>query len=189
MGLVYFKDNFLDKSFIDYINNDEQAFQEVQAGDKMFWVKIPTDEFNELVCSKIQEIEGNEIELVFSFFREAKENQDNDWRIHNDSIINGQQPDRAAVLYISEDNFNGINGTAFWEHKELGDRFYSSSNEEFNKILLEDSNNLSLWNLKSIIGHKQNRLLSYPCNYFHSKYPNEFVESRKVFVIFYKVKK
>jgi len=31
-------------------------------------------------------------------------------------------------------------------------------------------------------------LLSYPCNYFHSKYPNEFIESRVVFVMFYKIK-
>ena len=37
--------------------------------------------------------------------------------------------------------------------------------------------------------HKKNRLISYPCNYFHSKYPNEFVESRIVFVMFYKIKK
>ena len=46
---------------------------------------------------------------------------------------------------------------------------------------------LTKWNLKSVIGYKPNRLISYPCNYFHSKYPNEF-KNRIVFVMFYKIK-
>jgi len=53
-------------------------------------------------------------------------------------------------------------------------------------MLKEDAEDLKKWNVKSIIGHKKNRLLSYPCNYFHSKYPNKFKESRIVFVMFYK---
>jgi hypothetical protein len=57
------------------------------------------------------------------------------------------------------------------------------------RLLNEDANDLDLWDLRSIIGHKKNRLISYPCNYFHSKYPNEFIESRIVFVMFYKIKK
>lgn len=187
--MIYIQDNFLDKQLIDFLNNDENEFKEVVAGDKSFWVKFPSEDFLNLVCSKIKDIEKNEIEIVFSFFREAKENQDNDWRIHNDSIINDQQPDRAAVLYISEDNYNGLNGTAFWEHKEYGDTFPNTMIQDFNRVLKEDSNNLDLWNLKTVIGHKQNRFISYPCDYFHSKYPNEFKESRRVFVIFYKKKK
>ena len=64
---------------------------------------------------------------------------------------------------------------------------YEKSNaEEFNRMLIEDANDKSKWKLKSIIGYKPNRLLSYPCNYFHSKYPNKFKEPRKVLVIFYK---
>ena len=55
-------------------------------------------------------------------------------------------------------------------------------------MLSEDAEDLSKWNLKSIIGHKPNRLISYPCEYFHSKYPNEFIDSRVVFVMFYKIK-
>ena len=39
--------------------------------------------------------------------------------------------------------------------------------EMFNKLLQEDSNNINKWNLKSVIGYKPNRLISYPCNYFH----------------------
>lgn len=187
--MIYVKDNFLDENIIDRINKDDSDFAEVIVGEKSFWVKMSYREFDQLVANKISEIENNDVDVVFSFFREAKENQDNDWRIHNDSIINGQQPDRAAVLFISEDNHNGLNGTAFWEHKKYGDHFSENELEDFDRLLIEDSNNLDLWNLKTIIGHKQNRLLSYPCNYFHSKYPNEFKDSRKVYVIFYKIKK
>ena len=125
--MIYIKDNFLDKQLIYFLNKDEEEFKEVVAGDKSFWVKIPADEFVSLISSKIKEIENKDIEVVFSFFREAKENQDNDWRIHNDSIINGQQPDRAAVLFISENNCEGLNGTAFWKHKIYGDKFPKST--------------------------------------------------------------
>lgn len=187
--MIYVEDDLLDPSLIDILDKEESEFTKVDAGDKSFWIKLPSEDFLNLMKSKIENIEQNDIEVVFSFFREAKENQDDDWRIHNDSIINGQQPDRAAVLFISENNYESLNGTAFWKHKIYGDKFPKSTSEEFDKVLLKDSNNLDLWNLHSVIGHKQNRLVSYPCDYFHSKYPNEFKVSRKVFVIFYKIKK
>lgn len=189
VDLVYFKDNFLDNNLIDEVLSDKSDFQKVDTPGKSFWVKLPSARFLNEVRSKIEDLEQKEIEVVFSFFREAKEGQDDELRIHNDSIINEQQPDRAGVLYISEDNRNFINGTAFWKHKKYGDTFDNSSDiEEFNRLIIEDSNDIEKWELKSIIGHKKNRFLSYPCNYFHSKFPREFREPRIVFVIFYKVK-
>jgi hypothetical protein len=45
---------------------------------------------------------------------------------------------------------------------------------------------LDKWSLNSVVGYKPNRLVSYPCNYFHSKYPNKsWKEGRVVFVMFY----
>jgi len=187
--MIYIKDDFLDADIINSLNNDKEEFQEVKTPGKSFWVKMPSDNFVEMVCTKISKIENAFIEPVFSFFREAKEGQDNDWRIHNDSIIEGKQPDRAIVLFISEDGYGDLNGTAFWEHWKHGEKFENITPEEYDRLLLEDSNDRDKWLLKSVIGHKQNRLLSYPCNYFHSKYPNEFVNSRKVFVMFYKIRK
>ena len=61
--------------------------------------------------------------------------------------------------------------------------------EEYDRLIKEDFNDISKWNLKSVIGYKQNRLISYPCNYFHSKYPNKsWKEGRVVLVMFYKSK-
>lgn len=187
--LVYFKDNFLDNNLIDEVLSDKSDFQKVDTPGKSFWIKLPSEKFLNEVKRNIEELEKKEIDVVFSFFREAKEGQDDELRIHNDSIINEKQPDRAGVLYISENKLNYINGTAFWKHKRYGDTFNDVENlEEFNRLISEDSNEIDRWELKSIIGHKKNRFLSYPCNYFHSKFPREFRETRIVFVIFYKIK-
>ena len=187
--MIYIKDDFLDINVINLLNKDKNVFLEVKTPGKSFWVKMPSDKFMELVCEEICKIENVKIKPILGFFREAKEGQDNDWRIHNDSIIEGQQPDRACVLYVSEEQEDGLNGTAFWEHWNHGEKFENVSIEEQNRLLKEDANSPEKWRLKSVIGHKKNRLISYPCNYFHSKYPNEFIDSRKVFVMFYKIEK
>lgn len=187
--MIYIKDDFLPKDMIKQFDSDLTIFNKIDMPGKSFWVNIPSDDFIRIVCDKLGEIENCYVKPILGFFREAKEGQDNDWRIHNDSIIEGQQPDRAIVLYVSENNYCDLNGTAFWEHHKHGEKFDNISPEEYNRLLIEDSNDKDKWILKSVIGHKQNRLLSYPCNYFHSKYPNEFLNSRKVFVMFYKVEK
>tara|TARA_R110000868_G_C10538742_1_gene734721 strand:+ start:47 stop:613 length:567 start_codon:yes stop_codon:yes gene_type:complete len=188
--MIYIKDNFLDDDLIKILNNNSSSFEKVDTPGKSFWVKYASEDFIDLVLNKVSEIEGKEVENILCFFREAKENQDKDWRIHNDSIINNQQPDRALVLYVSKENENELNGTAFWSHEKYGEVFDEKINVKlFNEMISNDSNDMSKWKLKSIIGHKQNRLISYPCNYFHSKYPNEFKEPRVVFVMFYKIKK
>ena len=187
--MIYIKDDFLDINLIDLLRTNKDEFQEVKTPGKSFWVKEVPAPIMQVIKFELEDLEGHRIEPILGFMREAKEGQDRDWRIHNDSIIEGQQPDRACVLYISEEQEDGLNGTAFWEHWKHGEKFENVSIEEQNRLLKEDANSPKKWRLKSIIGHKKNRLISYPCNYFHSKYPNEFVESRIVFVMFYKIKK
>ena len=188
---VYIIDDFFSRELLDKILEDKDEYQEVTTPGKSFWVKRPTEDFLNWMCARVSDVEGTLISPILGFFREAKEGQDNDWRIHNDFIIEGQRPDRALVVYLSEDDDVELNGTAFWEHSVYGDKFEASSEDltekEFNDLIVNDSNNLDLWKLRSVIGHKQGRLISYPCNYFHSKYPNEFKNSRQVFVMFYKI--
>ena len=187
--MIYIKDNFLDKELFKLLNKTLNNFTKVEMPGKNFWVKEPDKDLVKYITTKLSIIENNNIENILCFFREAKQDQDNTWRIHNDSIISNQKPDRALVLYMSDNKSKSLNGTAFWEHKKYGDTFPNNkSSKEFNKMLSEDAEDLSKWNLKSIIGHKPNRLISYPCEYFHSKYPNEFINSRVVFVMFYKIK-
>ncbi len=187
---IYIIDDFFSEELLDRILNNEKEYQEVKTPGKSFWVKKAHKDFLDWICAKVSDVEGALISPILGFFREAKEGQDNDWRIHNDFIIEGERPDRALVVYLSKDEDAGLNGTAFWEHKVYGDSFKPTDEDltekEFNDLIVNDSNNIDLWTLKSVIGHKQGRLISYPCNYFHSKYPNEFINSRQVFVMFYK---
>ena len=69
-------------------------------------------------------------------------------------------------MFLSEDNKEGLNGTAFWSHKTHGDTYTGSTEDDFNRLLINDSNDISKWDLKTVIGHKQNRLISYPCELF-----------------------
>ena len=89
------------------------------------------------------------------------------------------------MFFVDADE-KDINGTALWEHVDYGHTYIKSDDNEFNRLLKEDSNNKLKWKLNSIIGYKSNRLLSYPCEYFHSKYPNEYTNRRIVLVMFYK---
>tara|TARA_R110002072_G_scaffold150175_1_gene298382 strand:- start:463 stop:1041 length:579 start_codon:yes stop_codon:yes gene_type:complete len=190
--MIYIVDDFLDKKLFNFVNKDLKEFKEIQTPGKKFWIINPSEAFIEYMIQKISLYEGRKIINCFSFFREAKKNQDNDWRIHNDSYsgVYKEKPDRALVLFMSNNNSKKLNGTAFWSHKKYGEKFPENKDiNEANRMLKEDANDLSKWQLKSVIGHNKNRLISYPCEYFHSKYPNEFKKSRKVFVMFYKYNK
>ena len=71
--------------------------------------------------------------------------------------------------------------------KDAKNAYEGLENKKFDDMLLNESNDLSRWKLNSVIGYKKNRLISYPSNYFHSKYPNKgWKKGRKVFVMFYK---
>lgn len=184
--MIYIKDDFLDEKVLDLVEDKKIDFTKVDTPGKSFWVKLVDDFVLKTIKQNIEELENCEITPILAFVREAKEGQDNDWRIHNDSIIEGEQPDRACVLFLSDVKQDGLHGTAFWEHKKHGGVLKEVTIQEQNRLLTEDANDLDLWDLNSIIGHKKNRLISYPCNYFHSKYPNEFSNQRVVFVMFYK---
>jgi hypothetical protein len=187
--VIYIIDDFLENNLLESLKKELIDFKQVDTPGKSFWVKPAHEDFIRHVLDKLEVIEGKSLKNILGFFREANVNQDNEWRIHNDSKsgVYKEQPNRALVLFMSDNKENGLNGTAFWEHKKYGDKFpKNSTTKEADRMLKNEANDLSRWNLRSIVGHKKNRLVSYPCSYFHSKYPNEFKQSRVVFVMFYK---
>ena len=147
--MIYIEDNFLEKELLETILLDKRDYQEVKTPGKSFWVKEPSELLVDYMVNKISYKENRHVENILCFFRQAKKGQDNDWRIHNDTIIQGQQPEKAIVLYISEEIKNKLNGTAFWSHKKLGDTYPGGSVNDFNKLLTSDSNDISKWDLKS----------------------------------------
>ena len=187
--MIYFVDDFLDKESYDLISKqvEDSEFEEVVVGDKSFWI-VPSNGMMDIaVASRLEAIEGRPIRNILSFFRMSSETCDTDWRIHSDQKINGEQPDRAVVLFVSENHSDiELTGTAFWEHEEYGHVMPRVSNEEFDRMLKEEANDTCRWKLNTVIGHRENRLISYPSSYFHSKYPNKsWKERRMIFVMFY----
>ena len=190
--MIYFIDDFIDKQLFQEIsielNNNE--YVEHKTPGKSFWIQEAHENFNNYVLQKLEEIEGNKLENILAFFRVSNNVVDTNWRIHSDLNIKGQNPDRALVLYISPSTMQELHGTALWEHKVYGKSLpKGTTNEEFDRMIVSEAENLDMWKLNSVVGYKENRVISYPANYFHSKYPNKsWKEGRQVFVMFYKIK-
>jgi hypothetical protein len=189
--MIYLMDNFLDSTFLQIIKNHlkESKFTEVEmGGDRQCYVIPSNSDFDDYILSRLEVVEQTNLKNILSFFREATDTLDTKWNIHSDLNIEGQRPDRALVLYLSPRERDDLHGTAFWEHEVYGKELSPDvSNEEYDKMLEVDSEKLEKWKLRSVLGYEENRLISYPSSYFHSKYPNiSWPEGRKVYVMFYK---
>lgn len=188
--MINIKDNFLDDDTYDIVCYmlAKNKFQQVELGDKKFWVQYSDLEFDNIVLRNLSAIDGVPRESLLAFFRVATEEVDTDWRIHADAKVGDIRPTRALVLYLSPSTMEGLHGTAFWKHKKLGYEMPNYiSNEESDIMLMEEANDLSNWELHSVVGYRPNRAVMYPSNYFHSKYPNVgWKEGRMVYVMFYR---
>ena len=190
--MIYIIDDFLPEWMLDDIKSNltNNNFVEHVVGDKPFYTQPSNPVIDKYILDKLGKIEGKELQNILSFFRVSTDKLDTNWRIHSDLNIEGQNPDRAIVLYISKSTNEDLHGTALWSHKKYGKKLpKDTTNEEFDRMITSESENLDMWKLNSVIGYEQNRVISYPANYFHSKYPNKSWRSgREVFVMFYKFK-
>ena len=190
--MIYTVDDFIEKDLfniaLDYLKKGK--FLTKTVGEKNFYVQPSIEGFDNYVLQKLAYLEGKELENILSFFRVSTDELDNSWRIHSDLNIKGDRPDRAAVLYMSPRELEELHGTAFWEHQIYGKELPKDvTDETYNKMIRVDSEDLDKWRLVSVSGYKQNRLISYPASYFHSKYPNKsWKAGRQIYVMFYKFK-
>jgi len=178
-------DNFLPigafEDLQEYCN--ESDFQIVKLGEKEFSV-LTTPRY----LLEFFQIPGHE--LVLTFIRSAKKDFDNDIRIHADNIIEGKKTALASVLYINPEGTVSKNGTAFWRHNEYGYELPKDvSNEEFDRLITEDSNDLSKWEQLDTIYARPNRRLLYNSNLFHSKYPSKITEGTRIVLVCFYAKK
>ena len=189
--MIYIVDDFVQKNLFEIANKhlDSNEFKKMKVSNKDFYIQQSNEEFDKYITQKISIIEGKEIKNILSFFRIATDKLDVSWRIHSDLNIKGEKPDRALVLYLSPRERENLHGTALWEHDVYGRELPKDiSDSDYDKMIKVDANNLDRWRLSTVVGYEENRLVSYPSSYFHSKYPNvSWEEGRKVFVMFYKV--
>ena len=176
-------DNFLPQELFqkltDYCKQSE--FQLINVGEKDFLI-LPTPP------EIINHLQKSGHEIILTFIRKAHKEFDTDFRIHADGIINNQKTDLASVLYISESQTP--NGTAFWRHHKHGKSLPADATEqEFNRLLTEDANDLEKWKAIGFVQNVPNRLLTYNANNFHSKFPSVIQSGERiVLVTFYKKK-
>jgi len=193
--MIYIKDNFLSKTLFNKLNKKLIKFKKVDMsdGDCVLYVIESPKELTDHFKNLIEKIEGKKIKMIMCGFRQSQKNEDDVLRIHSDLHIHPDQsdfPERAGVLYMSDipkDLKKELTGTAFWDHETHGDN--NKGSIDIHNETMKNCADKSKWTLRSVIGHKQNRFLSYNSNYFHSKYPNKSIDKRKVCVMFYKYEK
>jgi hypothetical protein len=161
----------------------ENKFEIIKLGDKEFSILQTPQELIPFF-----QIDG--YELILTFIRSAYKGFDNDYRIHADNIMLGQKTALASVLYINEQLGTTPNGTCFYNHKTHGRELTEEvTNEEFDRLLLEDANNPSKWEKTDIVTSYPNRLLKYNSQAFHSKYPAEIIDGCRIVLVCFYAKK
>ncbi|CAL2094763.1 DUF6445 family protein [Tenacibaculum sp. 190524A02b] len=180
--MILIQDNFLPKPVFNELQNYclNNDFKIVKTHDKDFSVLKTPEKI-------IPYLRAEGYQIIFSFIRQANKTIDTEYRIHADNIINGEKTAMASVLYINEGNITP-NGTAFYKHSKHGYLLPSNcTEEEFDRLLVEDSNDTSKWEKSDHIKAKPNRLLMYNSNLFHSKVPDKIEKgNRIVLATFYK---
>lgn len=181
--MIHIENNFLPQELFeelqDYCLNTN--FERVQSGEKEFdFLKVPDN-----ILPYLKE---DKHELIVTFIRRALPDFDTDLRVHADNIIQGEKTALAKVLFINPKGNASENGTAFWEHITHGLELPKDvTNEEFDRLITEDSNDWKKWNIRQVFHSEPNKLLTYSSNLFHSKYPAKITHGERiVLVAFYK---
>lgn len=185
---MQYYDNFMsDAVLAETIKLTKDNFKWEEAGDKKFYCQHPPESLKELFTATVVHHLGVDVEHIFSFIRRATDEIDTDWNIHADQFVNGDVPSIAAVWCLSEKPEYLLNGTAFWTHKEHGTHL--TGDVEGYEAQRAHENDLDQFELDNIISYKQNRVIIYDANRFHSAYPNRaWSEGRDVMAAFFKCK-
>lgn|SRR3990167_5885092 len=132
------------------------------------------------VINKFSYLTNSQINIddkdAFGVFRCSKLNSPYQAFIHTDPVEWG------GVIYLNP-NSNSFGGTAFWRHKETGleefpwenwDEYgFTSVNDAWKKMVLEDGNMEDRWDLITLIPARYNRLILFNSKLFHSHMPKE----------------
>lgn len=178
--MIQIIDNYFDeKSFQTIKEYCKKDFKIIKLGEKEFSVLETPDII-------IPALQINGFKLITTFIRSAYKGFDNEHRIHADNVIEGYKTDLASVFYISGDEVCD-NGTAFFKHHKYGRELPKDvTNQEFDRLIKEDSNDMSKWEMQDFVKGIPNRMVMYSSNIFHSKFPDEIDRGvRKVMVNFY----
>lgn len=135
----------------------------------------------ELIKSKLEKELNKKLGIIISFARLNHNLVNNTFRVHSDTVIEGQKPDIAAVFYFDtvEDT-----GTALFEHPE-----YGRINEDYTQSIIFKNN--ELWTPWQKYESEANSAFIYNADLYHGRYPweaygNSQANGRVVLVMFMK---
>ena len=158
----------------------EEEFKKIQEGGKAtqydslyvgqgdtFHMAFSSYYLNESLYKVLEKHYNASIDPIVAFVRLNTACLDDTLRIHSDRDILGDTPSHAAVFHIT-DNPEVENGTAFWKHKTHGEYLPAGVNQDESEY-----GDISLWEFQDLAKGKENCLVTYPANRFHSRYPHQ----------------
>lgn len=174
------QDNFLPQHIFlklkKFISNTDFKIIDIGANRKISVIETPQFVTNFL------KVENHK--LITSFLRESNDGFDNQLNIHADNLIKSEKIALASVLYINEINQATANGTAFYKHEKYGEKLPEDiSDEEYNRMLLEDANDKTKWICYHHIASIPNKLLTYDARLFHAKYPLNIDKGNRIVMV------
>ena len=169
----------------DAIANPEQVitwlrrrapFLSVKVGGESFYIAQGPPLFRDQLIRAVSEILGEDT-LAHSLIvgRCSTETIDSEMRVHSDYDMTCTH---AWVWYGTDppedpDPCGGaLYGTALYDNVELGPRFVGTR-ETHNCLLRNESDDETRWTVRQVLPMRKNRMVVYPADLFHSRYPHE----------------
>lgn len=150
----------------------KEHMNEVRLDDEAtLWGAYIPDELQKLMQLVMEEATGRKLDHILSFIRYNFPEDTQEFRMHSDGLILGQQPEVAGVYYITE----GTSGTGMYSHEEYGESGPGIFNEDDGK-----------WKMVDFCEAVADRLLIYPAQNYHQRTPFKVEEERFIVVGFYK---
>ena len=128
--------------------------------------------FGEYLAGLLSEVTGCRVGIRMACFTAGRESFETVQWIHADTLCSSH----AGVVYLFDRP--GF-GTAFWRHRELGeDSLTTASRECLNAEALaarlqHDGQTDAAWQRTDYADSRKNRLIFYPADRFHSRYPQQ----------------
>jgi hypothetical protein len=152
----------------------KEKFYDIRGPDGVMYRNInvrPSDEFEGLLSNKL----GRSIRISYGLLRRNFEGEPPNFAVHSD---NGYDQ-FAAILYLSRPG-DCRGGTAFWEHKQYGwthwpdEKAMRRTCKKPEKIIAQlqaEANEPTAWEQTYLAEMRFNRMIVYPTNQFHSRWP------------------
>ena len=158
-----YRQQALDEKFYDIRGPDGELYKNINVR--------PSYEFEGLLSERL----GRKVKCSYSLLRVNFDGEMPNNAVHSD---NGYDQ-FAAVLYLNKPG-DCKGGTAFWTHKKYGWTKFPTLNqlrqtckkpEKILNQLTADYNNGDAWKLDHVAEMKFNRMIVYPTQQWHSRYP------------------